>query len=130
MAKKSTVKVRLVPEEKTDSKFFYYAKIPSSGLKAKDKLRGNIFPQFKNRRNNLDIKFSKKPILVLSNKYKKSFSKKINFYRNKSKAKLSRYLKNVNCEGLIVRPDRFILASIKKLKDVKFITKKNLKLLI
>jgi len=98
--------------------------------KAKDKLRGNIFPQFKNRRNNLDIKFSKKPILVLSNKYKKSFSKKINFHRNKSNTKLSRYLENVNCEGLIVRPDRFILASIKKLKDVEFITKKNLKLLI
>ena len=39
MAKKSTVKVRLVPEEKTDSKFYYYAKKPTSGLKAKDKLR-------------------------------------------------------------------------------------------
>jgi len=38
-AKKSTVKVRLVPEEKTDSKFYYYAKKPTSGLKAKDKLR-------------------------------------------------------------------------------------------
>ena len=98
--------------------------------KEKDKLRGNIFPQFKNRRNNLDIKFSKKPILVLSNKYKKSLSKKINFYRNKSNTKLSRYLENANCEGLIVRPDRFILASIKNLKDVKLITKRNLKLLI
>ena len=39
MAKKSTVKVRLVPEEKTDSKFNYYVKKPTSGLKAKDKLR-------------------------------------------------------------------------------------------
>ena len=39
MAKKSTVKVRLVPEEKSDSKFYYYAKKPTSGLKAKDKLR-------------------------------------------------------------------------------------------
>ena len=39
MAKKSTVKVRLVPEEKIDSKFYYYAKKPTSGLKAKDKLR-------------------------------------------------------------------------------------------
>ena len=38
MAKKSTVKVRLVPEEKSDSKFYYYAKKPTSGLKAKDKL--------------------------------------------------------------------------------------------
>ena len=38
MAKKSTVKVRLVPEDKTDSKFYYYTKKPTSGLKAKDKL--------------------------------------------------------------------------------------------
>ena len=39
MAKKSSIKVRLVPEDKTDSKFYYYAKKPTSGLKAKDKLR-------------------------------------------------------------------------------------------
>ena len=31
----------------------------------------------------LDVKFSKKTILVLSNKFKGSLSKKINFYRNK-----------------------------------------------
>ena len=31
--------MRLVPEEKADSKFYYYAKKPTSGLKAKDKLR-------------------------------------------------------------------------------------------
>jgi hypothetical protein len=98
--------------------------------KPKDKFRGNIFPQFKNNGKNLDIKFSKKPILVLSNKFKQSVSKKINFYRNKSNTKLSRYLKSINCEGLIVRPDRFVLASIKNLKDVRFVTKKNLKLLI
>ena len=98
--------------------------------KSKDKFRGNIFPQFKNNGKNLDIKFSKKPILVLSDKFKQSLSNKINFYRNKSNTNLSRYLENANCEGLIVRPDRFILASIKKLKDVKFITKRNLKLLI
>ena len=98
--------------------------------KLKDKFRGNIFPQFKNNGKNLDIKFSKKPILVLSDKFKKSLSNKINYYRNKSNTKLSRYLENANCEGLIVRPDRFILASIKNLKDVKFITKRNLKLLI
>ena len=98
--------------------------------KPKDKFRGNIFPQFKNNGKNLDIKFSKKPILVLSNKFKKSVSKKINFYRNKSNNKLSRYLESINCEGLIVRPDRFVLASIKNLKDVKLVTKRNLKLLI
>ena len=98
--------------------------------KLKDKFRGNIFPQFKNNGKNLDIKFSKKPILVLSDKFKQSLSNKINCYRNKSNTKLSRYLENANCEGLIVRPDRFILASIKNLKDVKLITKRNLKLLI
>jgi len=98
--------------------------------KPKDKFRGNIFPQFKNNGKNLDIKFSKKPILVLSNKFKQSVSKKINFYRNKSNNKLSKYLESINCEGLIVRPDRFVLASIKNLKDVRFVTKKNLKLLI
>jgi 3-(3-hydroxy-phenyl)propionate hydroxylase len=95
--------------------------------KLKDKFRGSIFPQF---RKNLDIKFSQKPILVLSNKFKQSISKKINFYRNKSNTKLSRYLESVNCEGLIIRPDRFVLASIKNLKDVRLITKRNLKLLI
>ena len=98
--------------------------------KPKDKFRGNIFPQFKNNGKNLDIKFSRKPILVLSDKFKQSLSNKINFYRNKSNTNLSRYLENTNCEGLIVRPDRFILASIKNLKDVKLITKRNLKLLI
>ena len=98
--------------------------------KPKDKFRGNIFPQFKNNGKNLDIKFSRKPILVLSDKFKQSLSNKINYYRNKSNTKLSRYLENANCEGLIVRPDRFILASIKNLKDVKLITKRNLKLLI
>ena len=98
--------------------------------KPKDKFRGKIFPQFKNNGKNLDIKFSKKPILVLSDKFKQSLSNKINFYRNKSNTKLSRYLENSNCEGLIIRPDRFILASIKNLKDVKLITKRNLELLI
>ena len=39
MAKKSTVKVRLVPEDKADSKFYYYAKKPTKGEKAKDKLK-------------------------------------------------------------------------------------------
>ena len=38
MAKKTSIKVRLVPESKPDSPFFYYTKKPSSGLKAKVKL--------------------------------------------------------------------------------------------
>ena len=39
MAKKSHIKVRLVPEAKQDSAFFYYAKKPTKGEKAKVKLK-------------------------------------------------------------------------------------------
>ena len=39
MAKKSSLKVRLVPEEKQDSKYYYYAKKPTAGEKAKEKLK-------------------------------------------------------------------------------------------
>ena len=38
MAKKTHVKVRLVPENKPDSSFFYYVKKPAGGEKAKVKL--------------------------------------------------------------------------------------------
>ena len=39
MAKKSSIKVRLVPEKKPDSSFNYYVKKPSKGEKAKVKLK-------------------------------------------------------------------------------------------
>ena len=39
MAKKSSIKVRLVPEQKPDSPFYYYVKKPSKGEKAKVKLK-------------------------------------------------------------------------------------------
>jgi large subunit ribosomal protein L33 len=39
MAKKTHIKVRLVPEDKQDSAFFYYAKKPTKGEKAKNKLK-------------------------------------------------------------------------------------------
>ena len=38
MAKKTHVKVRLVPEAKPDSPYFYYVKKPAGGEKAKVKL--------------------------------------------------------------------------------------------
>ena len=41
MAKKTHVKVRLVPEAKPDSPFFYYVKKPAGGEKAKVKLKKN-----------------------------------------------------------------------------------------
>ena len=39
MAKKSSIKVRLVPEVKPNSSFFYYAKKPTKGENAKVKLK-------------------------------------------------------------------------------------------
>ena len=39
MAKKSHIKVRLVPEAKQDSAYFYYAKKHTKGEKAKNKLK-------------------------------------------------------------------------------------------
>ena len=43
MAKKTHVKVRLVPESKPDSSFFYYVKKPAGGEKAKVKLKAINF---------------------------------------------------------------------------------------
>ena len=39
MAKKTHLKVRMVPESKPDSAFIYYAKKPTKGEKAKVKLK-------------------------------------------------------------------------------------------
>ena len=39
MAKKTYVKIRMVPEKKSDSPFFYYLKKPAGGEKAKIKLK-------------------------------------------------------------------------------------------
>ena len=39
MAKKSFIKVRMVPETKPDSPFFYYLKKPAGGEKAKSKIK-------------------------------------------------------------------------------------------
>ena len=39
MAKKTHLKVRMVPELNPDSKFIYYAKKPTKGEKAKEKLK-------------------------------------------------------------------------------------------
>ena len=39
MAKKTSTKIRLVPEAKPDSPFFYYVKKPTTGEKAKIKLK-------------------------------------------------------------------------------------------
>ena len=43
MAKKTHIKVRLVPESKPDSAFVYYVKKPTKGEKAKNKLKLNKY---------------------------------------------------------------------------------------
>tara|TARA_Y100001935_G_scaffold205244_1_gene174127 strand:- start:216 stop:407 length:192 start_codon:yes stop_codon:yes gene_type:complete len=43
MAKKTFVKIRMVPESKPDSPFFYYLKKPAGGEKAKVKLSANKY---------------------------------------------------------------------------------------
>ena len=43
MAKKSSIKVRLVPESKPNSSYFYYVKKPSTGEKAKSKLKAKKY---------------------------------------------------------------------------------------
>ena len=65
MAKKTHVKVRLVPESKPDSPFFYYVKKPAGGEKAKVKLKAkNIIHQQEN------MKFLlKKNFLLIVNNY-------------------------------------------------------------
>ena len=39
MAKKTHLKVRMVPESKADSAFIYYAKKPTKGEKSKSKIK-------------------------------------------------------------------------------------------
>ena len=43
MAKKTHVKVQLVPETKPNSSFFYYVKKPAGGEKAKVKLKAKKY---------------------------------------------------------------------------------------
>ena len=43
MTKKTNVKVRMVPESKPDSPFYYYLKKPAGGEKAKIKLKARKY---------------------------------------------------------------------------------------
>ena len=52
MAKKTHVKIRMVPEAKPDSPFFYYVKKPAGGEKAKVKLKARKYnPSTRKQRN-------------------------------------------------------------------------------
>ena len=92
-----------------------------SGLgKKKDKNRGKIFPQFmKKNGKNLDDKFSKNPLLIVSSNIKKKISKKLNHIKSINVIGLSKYLESINSYAIIVRPDRFIFQSCDKAKNFK-----------
>ena len=78
----------------------------------KDKNRGKTFPQFKLKNNKtLDDHFSKKGIIILSSEIKHKNLKNYFLLKAKNLSNVSKYLKNINSKAILVRPDRFILAS-------------------
>ena len=91
----------------------------------KDRNRGKIFPQFKLKNNKtLDDYFSKKGMIILSSDIKPKTSKNGSIFKAKNLSEVSRYLKNINSKAILVRPDRFILASARSNKDVGVLFKK------
>ena len=91
----------------------------------KDKNRGKIFPQFKLKNNKtLDDHFSKKGMIILSSEIKPKISKNCSLLKARDLSNVSKYLKNINSKAILVRPDRFILASARSNKDVNFLLKK------
>ena len=91
----------------------------------KDKNRGKTFPQFKIKNNKtLDNNFSKKGMIVLSSDINPKTSKYYSILKAKNFSNVSRYLKNIKSKAILVRPDRFILASARSNKEVNMLLKK------
>ena len=91
----------------------------------KDRNRGKTFPQFKLKNNKtLDDYFSKKGMIILSSDIKPKTSKNGSIFKAKNLSEVSRYLKNINSKAILVRPDRFILASARSNQDVGVLFKK------
>ena len=91
----------------------------------KDKNRGKTFPQFKLKNNKtLDNNFSKKGMIVLSSDVNTKTSKYYSILKAKNFSNVSRYLKNIKSKAILVRPDRFILASARSNKEVNLLLKK------
>ena len=91
----------------------------------KDKNRGKTFPQFKLKNNKtLDNNFSKKGMIVLSSDVNPKISKYYSILKAKNFSDVSRYLKNIKSKAILVRPDRFILASARSNKEVNLLLKK------
>jgi len=91
----------------------------------KDINRGKTFPQFKLKNNKtLDDYFSKKGMIILSSEIKHKKLKNYSLLKAKNLSNVSKYLKNINSKAILVRPDRFILASANSNKDVSLLLKK------
>ncbi len=91
----------------------------------KDRNRGKIFPQFKLKNNKtLDEYFSKKGMIILSSDIKPKNSKNYIILKANNLSDVLKYLRNINSKAILVRPDRFILASARSNKDVSFLFKK------
>ena len=91
----------------------------------KDRNRGKTFPQFKLKNNiTLDDHFSKKGMIILSSEIKHKNLKNYSLFKAKNLSNVSKYLKNINSKAILVRPDRFILASARSNKDVSLLFKK------
>jgi len=91
----------------------------------KDKNRGKTFPQFKLKNNKtLDNNFSKKGMIVLSSDINPKTSKYYSILKAKNFSNVSRYLKNIKSKAILVRPDRFILASARSNKEVNLLLKR------
>ena len=91
----------------------------------KDKNRGKTFPQFKIKNNKtLDNNFSKKGMIVLSSDVNPKTPKYYSILKAKNFSNVSRYLKNIKSKAILVRPDRFILASARSNKEVNLLLKK------
>ena len=91
----------------------------------KDRNRGKTFPQFKLKNNKtLDDHFSKKGMIILSSNIKPKTLINYSSLNAKNLSNISKYLKNINSKAILVRPDRFILASARSNKDVSLLLKK------
>ena len=91
----------------------------------KDVNRGKTFPQFKLKNNKtLDDHFSKKGMIILSSDIKPKTLKNYTILKAKSLSDVSKFLRNINSKAILVRPDRFILASARSNKDVSLLLKK------
>ena len=91
----------------------------------KDMNRGKTFPQFKLKNNKtLDDHFSKKGMIILSSDIKPKTSINYSSLNAKNLSNVSKYLKNINSKAILVRPDRYILASARSNKDVSLLFKK------